>query len=116
VYDILQEFIEHLKKGQFRLPVCTSCKAKAWPPSHYCPQCLSKTSVQVIDTTGTLIHFTRSYLKGSEGYYGIVEMSGIKLIGSFDTLEMKEGIKVKMVMCGLTPDGTPYYLFDPVEG
>lgn len=43
-------------------------------------------------------------------------MSGLKLIGSFDTPEMKEGIKVKMVMCGLAPDGTPYYFFEPVKG
>jgi hypothetical protein len=43
-------------------------------------------------------------------------MSGIKLIGSFDTLEMKEGIKVKMVRCGVMPDDTPYYFFEPVKG
>ena len=63
---------------------------------------------------GTLIHFTMSYLKGREGCYGMVEMSGIKLIGSFESLEMKEGIKVKMVRCGARPDGSPYYFFDPV--
>ncbi len=63
-----------------------------------------------------MVLFTRSYLKDREGYYGIVEMSGIKLIGSFDTVEMKEGIKVKMVRCGLAPDGTPYYYFEPVKG
>jgi hypothetical protein len=43
-------------------------------------------------------------------------MSGIKLIGSFDNSEMKEGIKVKMVRCGVMPDGTPYYFFEPVIG
>jgi hypothetical protein len=59
---------------------------------------------------GTLIHFTMSYLKGREGCYGMVEMSGIKLIGSFESLEMKEG---KMVRCGVMSDGTPYYFFEP---
>jgi hypothetical protein len=43
-------------------------------------------------------------------------MSGIKLIGSFDNSEMKEGIKVKMVRCGVMLDGTPYYFFEPVIG
>ena len=57
-----------------------------------------------------------SHLKSREGCYGIVEMSGIKLIGSFDNPEMKEGIKVKMVSCGVMPDGTPYYFFEPVKG
>lgn len=114
--DQLQEFIENLKKGEFRLPVCNSCKAKVWPPSHYCPQCLSKTSLRNIDTRGTLIHFTKSYVKGMEGCYGLVEMSGIKLIGSFDTVELREGSRVKMVTCGVRPDGTPYYFFEPIRG
>jgi hypothetical protein len=51
-----------------------------------------------------------------ERCYGVVEMSGIKLIGSFDTVELKEGIKVKMVRCGVTRDGTPYYFFEPTKG
>jgi hypothetical protein len=51
-----------------------------------------------------------------EGCYGIVEMSGIKLMGSFDNLEMKEGLKVKMVRCGVKPDGIPYYFFEPIKG
>jgi hypothetical protein len=51
-----------------------------------------------------------------EGCYGLVEMSGIKLIGSFETTELKEGLKVKMVTCGLRGDGTPYYYFEPTKG
>jgi hypothetical protein len=53
-----------------------------------------------------------------EGCYGIVEMSGIKLLGSFDNnnLELKEGLKVKMVRCGVKPDGIPYYFFEPIKG
>ena len=43
-------------------------------------------------------------------------MSGIKLIGSFESLELKEGSKVKMVRCGVSHDGTPYYLFEPIKG
>jgi uncharacterized OB-fold protein len=112
----LQEFIDSLNKGEFRLPICTLCKAKAWPPSYYCPQCLSKTSLQIIETNGTLLYFTTSYLKGAEGCYGLVEMAGIRLIGSFNTLELKDGLQVKMTGCGLKPDGTPYYFFEPIKG
>ncbi len=61
------------------------------------------------------MHFTQSYLKGTEGCYGLVEMSGIKLIGAFETLELREGVKVKMVKCGITRDGSPYYLFEPTN-
>jgi hypothetical protein len=63
-----------------------------------------------------LVHFTHSYLKGMEGWYGLVEMSGIKLIGSFNTVELREGLKVKMVRCGVRPDGIPYYYFEPIKG
>ncbi len=61
------------------------------------------------------MHFTQSYLKGTEGCYGLVDMSGIKLIGAFETLELREGVKVKMVKCGVTRDGSPYYLFEPTN-
>jgi uncharacterized OB-fold protein len=112
----LQEFIDSIMKGEFRLPVCNSCKAKVWPPSYYCPRCLSQTSLQIVDTNGTLVYFTTSYLKGREGSYGLVEMSGIRLIGSFDSPGLKEGLQVKMITCGLKPDGTPFYFFEPVRG
>ncbi|HEX2106605.1 MAG TPA: hypothetical protein VHF28_02640 [Nitrososphaera sp.] len=42
-------------------------------------------------------------------------MGGIKLIGSFETLELKEGLRVKMVKCGVKPGGIPYYLFEPIK-
>ncbi len=61
------------------------------------------------------MHFTQSYLKGTEGCYGLVEMSGIKLIGAFETVELREGLKVKMVKCGINRDGSPYYLFEPIK-
>ncbi len=61
------------------------------------------------------MHFTQSYLKGMEGCYGLVEMSGIKLIGAFEKVELREGLKVKMVKCGISRDGSPYYLFEPIK-
>ncbi|HXG08065.1 MAG TPA: hypothetical protein VNI77_12155 [Nitrososphaera sp.] len=68
-----------------------------------------------INTTGTLLEFSRSYVVGKEGVFGLVEMSGIKLIGSFKDHKLKEGMKVKMTGCGLKSDGTAFYLFAPVD-
>ena len=62
------------------------------------------------------MYFTMSHLRGTEGCYGLVEMSVIKLIGSFNILELKDGLKVRMVRCGVRPNGTPYYFFEPVKG
>jgi uncharacterized OB-fold protein len=97
------------------VPVCSSCRTKVWPPFPDCPKCLSKASLQIIDTTGILVEFTNSYVKGMEGTFGLIEMSGIKLIGSFKTSsQLTEGIRVKMTRCGITSDGIAFYFFEPM--
>jgi uncharacterized OB-fold protein len=115
VFDILHEFFEHLRKGEFMLPVCTSCGSKAWPPSSYCPECRSKTSLKKIGRRGTLLEFSLSHVTGKEGVFGLVEISGIRLVGSFGDHKMKEGMKVRMTKCGLKSDGTAFYFFVPAK-
>ena len=66
-----------------------------------------------METNGTLLEFTSSHVKGKEGVFGVVEMSGIKLIGSFGSDQLKEGMKVRMTKCGVRPDGTAFYSFAP---
>jgi len=62
---------------------------------------------------GTVLYFTQSYIKGLEGNYGLVEMSGMRLIASFDNIPLKDGLKVKMTKCGFSPNGSPFYFFEP---
>lgn len=102
-----------MKKGRFMVPVCKSCASKVWPPSHHCPHCLSKTSLRKVETTGTLLEFSSSHVKGIEGNFGLVEMAGIRLVGSFEDHELKEGMKVRMTECGLGLDGSAFYHFVP---
>ncbi|HEU4605306.1 MAG TPA: hypothetical protein VFS46_03625 [Nitrososphaera sp.] len=109
----MQEFIDHLKKGEFRIPICASCGSKAWPPSRRCQRCLRRTSLKKVKTTGTLIEFSNSHIKGSEGAFGLVEMAGIRLVASFGDQQLNEGMKVRMNECGIKPDGTAFYLFEP---
>ena len=109
----MEEFIDHLKKGEFRIPVCTSCGNKAWPPSRRCQHCLHKTSLRKMKTTGTLIEFSSSHVKGKEGAFGLIEMAGIRLVASLGDQQLKEGMKVRMSRCGIMPDGTAFYLFAP---
>lgn len=110
---ILEEFIDRLKKGEFRVPVCTSCGSKAWPPSRRCQRCLGKTSLKKVKTSGTLIEFSSSHVNGREGAFGLVEIAGIRLIASFGDQQLKEGMKVRMSACGVEPDGIPFYFFVP---
>ena len=109
----MEEFIDHLKKGEFRVPVCASCGTKAWPPSRRCHRCLHRTSLKKVKTTGTLIEFSNSYVRGSEGAFGLVEVAGIRLIASFGDQKLKKGMKIKMSGCGIRPDGASFYFFTP---
>ena len=67
--------------------------------------------LQDAETIGILLEFAQSYVKGKEGVFGLVEISGIKIMGSLDPIQLKEGIKVKMSKCGLRTDGTAFYHF-----
>lgn len=106
------EFARHLELGEFRVPVCTRCGKKAWPPSSTCPICYSTTALRKVSDRGVLVEFASSHMRGWEGLFGIVEMDGFRLVGSFQTTELAEGMKVRMVACG-KKDGAPYYLFAP---
>lgn len=106
------KFARHLEQGEFRVPVCTRCGKKAWPPSSTCPICYSKTALRKVSGSGVLVEFASSHVRGREGLFGIVEMDGFRLVGSFHTAELVEGMRVRMVACG-KKDGAPYYLFAP---
>jgi hypothetical protein len=54
-------------------------------------------------------------VKGKEGIFGLVEMSGIKLVGSFGTPHLKEGMSVTMTGCGVKADGAAFYSFAPAR-
>jgi uncharacterized OB-fold protein len=110
-----QDFITSLKKGEFRIPTCVSCNAVAWPPSANCPRCFSATQLRKSAGTGTLLEFSRSHVAGKEGVFGLVRMGDIRIIGSFDSRPLTEGMKVKMTECGLHDDGTAYYRFEPAS-
>jgi uncharacterized OB-fold protein len=98
-----------LKNGEFKIPVCILCKNKIWPPSYYCPSCLSNKTIILRKVRAN--EFADSFIKDKEGVYGLVEISGIKIIGSFDFKDLKEGMKVRMSRCGINQDGTPFYVF-----
>lgn len=107
------EFLDYMRKGEFRISVCSSCSKKVWPPSKYCSVCLSKTALIKIEGVGELIEFTQSYMRYSEGIFGIIDISGIRVVGSIDARSLWPGMKVKMIKCGVSTDGTVFYQFQP---
>lgn len=77
-----------------------------------CPECYSKTALKKVNNKGVLVEFATSHVRGHEGVFGIVQMDGFRLVGSFDSAQLAEGMQVRMVKCGMR-DGTPYYIFAP---
>lgn len=116
----MQEFIERLRKGEFCLPVCTSCGSSAWPPSQFCSRCLSKTRLKkIVNAGGIVAEFAVSHVRDREGVFGVIDLdSGVRLVGSIECLQqdvVHEGMKVKMSRCGVRPDGTAFYSFVPAR-
>jgi uncharacterized OB-fold protein len=62
---------------------------------------------------GHLIEYTTAYNMPRPLKFGIVNIGGINIIGSLDSTNSPSvGMKVKMINCGISPDGTPFYEFD----
>lgn len=110
-----QDFRTSLKNGEFRIPVCVSCGSVAWPPSTSCSKCFAQTRLKKTSKTGILLEFTTSHVTGKEGVFGLVKIGKIRIIGSFGSQQLREGMTVKMTGCGFLHDGMPYYRFDPVS-
>ncbi|HET7149327.1 MAG TPA: hypothetical protein VFI73_12605 [Candidatus Nitrosopolaris sp.] len=110
----MKKFYDFIKKGEFRVAVCENCSKKIWPPSEYCCDCFFATSLEKIETAGTLIECTSYNIDDSEELYGVVDIQGIKLIGSFST-NITPGTPVRMVDCGIRENGSPFYHFEPCK-
>jgi uncharacterized OB-fold protein len=113
---ILEEFIKNLKRGKFMIPYCMSCGSATWPPSDHCYLCASKTKLRRIEhLTGKLVEFTTSYHMGNRTVFGIIDIEGIKLIGSINSILPYVGMNVNITACGILSDGTPFYEFKDFE-
>jgi uncharacterized OB-fold protein len=106
----MQEFLDSLRKGEFKVPVCISCSAIAWPPSRFCSKCYSPTLLQKIKTSGILVEFANSNIKNKQGTFGLVNIDGIRLVGKIKCERPQIGITVEMAKCGIE-DGSPFYDF-----
>jgi uncharacterized OB-fold protein len=111
----LEEFFDSIQRGEFRIPVCNSCKKKLWPPYQYCSSCFSKAHLKRVIKKGILIEFTKSYLGNTEVIFGVVEVCGIRLMGRLfpRSKALAKGMQVRMTECGIDPAGRIFYNFEP---
>jgi hypothetical protein len=64
---------------------------------------------------GTVLEFTTSHHKDSKGTFGIIDLAGIRIVGSILGEFIYEGIHVRMTKCGISQDGSAYYHFEQVS-
>jgi len=107
----MKKFHDFLRKGEFRVAICTRCSRKIWPPTEFCCYCLSKARFKKIKGIGTLIECTTSHLHGNEELFGVIDIGGIRLIGSL-SCNLSTGTKVRMVECGIRENGFAFYHFE----
>jgi len=106
-------FEQELKKGNFVISECSSCKTIVWPPSNYCNNCLSCVIWRKIDPTGKLIEFS----KKEEMIFGMVELEGkIRVIGKLkiNSSDIREGQCVKLHSCNY--ENGPQFTFVSCNG
>jgi uncharacterized OB-fold protein len=107
----MKEFIDFLRRGKFRIPICKSCNLKIWPPSNICNNCYSKKiRMSKSEMRGQLIEHSSSFI-GNSKKLGLVEMSGIRIIGILSEGNMNPGSTVKLIKCGVDKDNLPYFEF-----
>jgi uncharacterized OB-fold protein len=107
----MKEFHDFLSRGKFRIPICKNCDTRIWPPSNICNNCFSKkVKMSKLDPRGKLIDYSESFI-GKNQNFGLIEISGIRIIGVLSDSRMNLGSVVKLIRCGLDKDNTPYYEF-----
>jgi uncharacterized OB-fold protein len=111
----MNEFIRHLRSGDFRVSTCICCRRKTWPPSKRCQHCLSKTKLERMTLTGKLLEFSTSRIKSCPTVFGIIQMNGIAVLGSISDKNPYHGMPVRMTDCGVTCTGLTYYNFERMD-
>jgi uncharacterized OB-fold protein len=107
----MKEFLDSLREGKLRIPICEDCDSKIWPPANICSNCYSqKIRMSKLESKGRLIEHSSSHI-GSNRILGLVEIAGIRLIGILIEENLNPGSAVKLTKCGLDKDNSPYYEF-----
>ena len=66
----------------------------------------------MFETGGTVLEFTTSQVKNNRETFGVVDLAGIRIIGSILGELLYEGMEVRMTRCGVTQDGCAFYHFE----
>jgi len=92
------------------------CKKYSWPVSSICKYCASLTIIKPISRReGKVLEYCT--IQGTEDIeaIGLIEIGQVKVIGKIlDPRSINVGDTVRLVSCGISADGSPYYDFETV--
>jgi uncharacterized OB-fold protein len=109
---ITEQFLCNLKRSRFAIPYCIGCSLPVWPPIDQCYFCMSRVKLRRIRSpVGSLIEYTTAHNLCSPIIFGVIRINGIKLVGSLKSISPQIGMRVKMMNCGVSGEGTPFYEF-----
>jgi uncharacterized OB-fold protein len=109
---ISEQFLRNLRRSRFAIPFCIRCGLPAWPPIDQCYFCMSRVKLRRIRSPiGSLIEYTTARNLCSPIIFGVIRTNGINLVGSLKSISPQIGMRVKMINCGVSSEGTPFYEF-----
>ena len=79
------KMFEKIKDGTFFCTFCTRCKRHVWPPCNNCKECFGITELKDVDNKGILLEISYSHIADQQGYFGIGDFSGLRIIGKVDS-------------------------------
>jgi uncharacterized OB-fold protein len=100
--------------GELRIPTCNNCQYRIWPPKSFCSTCFSDDiSFGTAGVKGKILELSKSYEKGMPhgNVFALIEISGIRLVGSVAGSRVSKGNSVILQRCGLRKDKEPFYEF-----
>ncbi len=93
-----EKMFEKIKDGTLLSTFCTRCKKYVWPPCNNCKDCFGITELKDVDNKGILLEISYSHIVDQQGYFGIGDFSGLRIIGKVDSnIEIGEPISISKV-------------------
>jgi uncharacterized OB-fold protein len=109
---ISEQFLCNLRRSRFAIPYCIRCDLPVWPPIDQCYFCMSRVKlIRIRSPVGSLIEYTTARNLCSPIIFGVVRINGINLVGSLKSISPHIGMRVMMINCGVSSEGTPFYEF-----
>ncbi len=96
--NLKEKIFEKIRDGTFSSTFCHQCKKYIWPPSNNCKECFKITNLKDVDNKGILLEISYSHIVYQQGYFGIADFSGLRIIGRVDSnIEIGDFISISKV-------------------